>query len=122
LVFLFHPRTPRLGGRGSEERMATRRRSSISDGKKAQASATPRMGRPALDRERVVKTAVVLLARQIGALDRLALDIRDASGKATTRSDVLRGIVDGVLSSGLDLSKALSETEIRDDIAARLRR
>lgn len=75
-----------------------------------------------MDRERAVKTAVVLLARQLGALDRLALDIRDTGGKATTRSDVLRGIVEGVISSGLDLTKALDETEIAETVSARLRR
>jgi len=81
-----------------------------------------RRGRPALERERTMKTGIVLLARQIGALDRLALDIRDTSGKATTRSDVLRGIVEGVLASGFDLTKAADETEIAEVIAARLRR
>lgn len=81
-----------------------------------------RMGRPTLERERTVKAGVVLLARQLGALDRLAIDIRDASGRATTRSDVIRGIVAGVLESGLDLSKAVSETEIAALISSRLRR
>lgn len=82
----------------------------------------PRRGRPALERERTVKAGVVLTARQLGAIDRLALDIRDASGNATTRSDVLRGIVEGVLSSGIDLTEAVSETEIAEVIGSRLRR
>lgn len=83
----------------------------------------PRRGRPALERERTVKAGVVLTARQLGVLDRLALDIRDASGgRAFTRSDVLRGIVAGVLESGLKLSEATSETEIAEFISARLRR
>src|SRR5689334_21268579 len=81
-----------------------------------------RMGRPVIERERTSKAGVVLLARHLGALDRLALDIRDASGKTITRSDILRGIVEGVLTSKLDLTQALSEAEIAEIIAARLRR
>ncbi len=85
-------------------------------------TAPRRIGRPAIERERTIKAGVVFLARHLGALDRLALDIRDASGKTITRSDVLRGIVEGVIASKLDLTQALSETEIAEVIATRLRR
>lgn len=87
-----------------------------------QGAVSARRGRPAIQRERAVKTGVVLLARHLGFLDRLCLDIRDATGRAITRSDVLRGMIEGIIASSLDLTTAADEAEIGEVIRARLRR
>src|SRR5437879_748126 len=82
----------------------------------------PRRGRPALERDTTIKAGVVLFARHLSYLDRLCLDIRDATGRPITRSDALRGMVEGVAASGLDLTAAASEEEIAALIRSRLSR
>jgi len=59
------------------------------------------------------KVTVVLKDRQILFLDRLALDIRTATGAAVARAEIIRGLIDGLEAAGLDLSTAVSEEEVR---------
>src|SRR5436190_13703107 len=84
--------------------------------------ARPRRGRPLIHGEAWSKVSVVLMDRQIARLDRLVSDIHRFSGAIVTRAGVIRALVDGVLGSGLDVRRALSEIELRDRIAARFKR
>jgi hypothetical protein len=60
--------------------------------------------------------------RQIVRLDRLVSDIHRATGALLTRAGVIRALVDGVVGSGLDVTRVSSESELRDRIASRCRR
>jgi len=60
--------------------------------------------------------------RQVVRLDRLVTDIHRATGASLTRAGVIRALVDGVVGSGLDVTRVSSEFELRDRIASRFRR
>ena len=78
-------------------------------------------GRPRVHTETWNKVSVVLFERQLRHLDRLANKARRRGHKSVTRASLIRGLIDGVLSGGIDLSRHPSEAHLRDDIAARLR-
>ena len=99
--------------------MRRRGKHTTARGGSSSASSPRRRGRPPLERDTTVKASVVLFTRHVSYLDRLSLDIRDASGRIVTRSDALRGIVEGVATSGVDLTAAASEAEIADVIRSR---
>ena|SRR5712671_3806502 len=86
------------------------------------APARPRRGRPLIHGEAWSKVSVVLMDRQIVRLDRLAAEIHRGSGAIITRAGVIRALVDGVVGSGLDVTKVSTEFELRDRIAARFKR
>ena len=90
--------------------------------KKAQRRVPERRGRgrPPVHEESWRKTTVVLFDRQIAELDQLARTMRDKHGSGPTRAEIIRAVVDGVLSSPLNLVKASAETEIRSMVARRL--
>ncbi len=79
-------------------------------------------GRPPVHEESWKKTTVVLFDRQIAELDALAGAMRAKHGSGPTRAEIIRGVVDGVLSSPLNLAKASTETEIRSLVTQRLKR
>jgi hypothetical protein len=64
--------------------------------------------------------SVVLFDRQIHHLDRLALDIRARSGKVLTRAEIIRALIDGLIDSGMDITSASSEADLRARVARRL--
>jgi hypothetical protein len=64
--------------------------------------------------------SVVLFERQIVHLDRLTTEVRRKSGKAMTRAEVIRALIDGFISSGIDVSAHASEAALRAQIAQRL--
>ncbi|MBI4263415.1 MAG: hypothetical protein HY657_03480 [Acidobacteria bacterium] len=68
------------------------------------------------------KVTVVLFDRQIVYLDRLAADIRAASGVAISRAHIIRALVDALGESDLDLTGTRSEADLRATLIARLGR
>lgn len=65
---------------------------------------------------------MVLFDRQIVYLDRLAADIRAASGVAISRAHIIRALVDALGESDLDLTGTRSEADLRATLIARLGR
>ena len=66
------------------------------------------------------KVSVVLFDRQIVHLDRLATDIRGRSGKVLNRAEIIRALIDGLIDSGMDITGAESERDLRGRVARRL--
>jgi molybdate-binding protein len=62
----------------------------------------------------------VLFDRQIRHLDRLAVDIHGRSGKVLNRAEIIRALIDGLLDSGMDVTSAASEADLRGRVARRL--
>lgn len=63
-------------------------------------------GRPVVHTEPWAKITVVLLDRHVAYLDRLAIDIRLKHGKAISRAELIRGLIEAAFSNGIDLSQA----------------
>ena len=66
----------------------------------------PQRGRPVVHTEPWAKITVVLLDRHVAFLDRLAIDIRLKHGKAISRAEIIRALIEGAFQSGVDLSEA----------------
>jgi hypothetical protein len=79
-------------------------------------------GRPVVHREAWTKVSVVLFERQIVHLDRLATDVRRTGGKVMNRTEIIRALIDGFISSGLDITQLGSEATLRAHVARRLGR
>jgi hypothetical protein len=77
-------------------------------------------GRPPVHQETWSKVSVVLFDRQIVHLDRLAIDIRDKSGKVINRAEIIRALIDGLIDSGMDITVSGSEADLRARVARRL--
>src|SRR5437016_4989653 len=77
-------------------------------------------GRPPVHHETWSKVSVVLFDRQIVHLDRLATDIRGRSGKVLNRAEMIRALIDGLIDSGMDVTIATSEADLRARLARRL--
>jgi hypothetical protein len=77
-------------------------------------------GRPPVHSETWSKVSVVLFDRQIVHLDRLATDIRGRSGKVMNRAEIIRGLIDGLIDSGMDITGTRSESDLRARVARRL--
>jgi hypothetical protein len=77
-------------------------------------------GRPPVHSETWSKVSVVLFDRQILHLDRLATDIRGRSGKVLNRAEIIRGLIDGLIDSGMDITGTGSEADLRARVARRL--
>src|SRR5436309_12758995 len=63
-------------------------------------------GRPIVHTEPWAKITVVLLDRHVAYLDRLAIDIRLKHGRAISRAEIIRGLIEASFQSGIDLSQA----------------
>lgn len=81
-----------------------------------------RRGRRPSHTEHWTKVTVVLFDRQIVFLDRLAADIRAASGVAISRAHVIRALIDALSESDLDLTGTRSEADLKAILTARLGR
>lgn len=68
------------------------------------------------------KLTVILPPGQVDFLDRLALDIRSKTTMKVKRTEIIRALIAGLMSSGLDLSGLGSEEDIAGDIRDRLKR
>jgi hypothetical protein len=79
-------------------------------------------GRPPVHDEAWTKVTVVLCNRQIVFLDRLAANIRAHSGAAISRAQLIRALLDAVADADVDLTTAMSETDLKATILARLGR
>jgi hypothetical protein len=77
-------------------------------------------GRPPVHDEAWTKVTVVLFNRQIVFLDRLAANIRAHSGAAISRAQLIRALLDAVAEADVDLTTAMSETDLKATILARL--
>src|SRR5438876_7472861 len=66
----------------------------------------PNRGRPIVHTEPWAKITVVLLDRHVAYLDRLAIDIRLKHGRAISRAEIIRGLIEAAFQSGIDLSQA----------------
>lgn len=77
-------------------------------------------GRPATHDEPWTKVTVVLFDRQIVWLDRLAADIRAATGSAISRAEIIRALIDAATAADLDLTRAGSEAELKTLVAKKL--
>jgi hypothetical protein len=64
--------------------------------------------------------SVVLFDRQVRHLDRLATAMRGKTGKLLNRAEIIRALIDGLIESGMDISRTASERELRDRVARRL--
>jgi hypothetical protein len=78
-------------------------------------------GRPRVHVETWAKVSVVLFDRQVTHLDRLAKKARRQGHRSMTRACIIRGLIDGLLNSGLDLPSIGSEAQIRDHVSSRLK-
>jgi hypothetical protein len=87
---------------------------------KGRTPTTRSRGRPPVHSETWSKVSVVLFDRQIVHLDRLATDIRGRSGKVLNRAEIIRALIDGLIDSGMDVTSAASEADLRARIARRL--
>src|SRR6266849_10286290 len=63
-------------------------------------------GRPIVHTEPWAKITVAPLDRHVAYLDRLAIDIRLRHGKAISRAEIIRGLIEAAFQSGIDLSQA----------------
>jgi hypothetical protein len=63
----------------------------------------------------------VLFERQIQHLDRISRKARRHGHKSITRACLIRGLIDGMIKSGIDLSAHRSELQVIEDLATRLR-
>jgi hypothetical protein len=66
------------------------------------------------------KVSVVLFDRQIAHLDRVAAEMHGKSGKALSRAGMIRALIDGVIDSAMDITRAGSEADLRRLVARRL--
>jgi hypothetical protein len=64
--------------------------------------------------------SVVLFDRQILHLDRLSSDIRGKTGKVLNRAEIIRALIDGLIDSGMDVTVAGSEADLRARVSRRL--
>lgn len=71
-------------------------------------------GRPVVHTEPWAKVTVVLLDRHVAYLDRLAIEIRLKHGKAISRAEIIRALIDAAAESGVDLTQADSASSIAD--------
>ena len=78
----------------------------------------PGPGRPPVHNETWSKVSVVLFDRQIVHLDRVAARRKD--GRSLNRAEVIRALIDGLIDSGMDITAAGSEADLRARVARRL--
>lgn len=77
-------------------------------------------GRPPVHVEEWTKATVVLFNRQIAFLDNLAASIRTHNGTPVSRAQLIRALIDAVAASGVDLTPAGSEAEMKEILLERL--
>jgi hypothetical protein len=62
------------------------------------------------------KATITLRRDHLTRLDRVAVDIRASTGHVASRSELIRGFVDAVLESRLDLTRCDSEKSVKDTV------
>lgn len=79
-------------------------------------------GRPIVLREPYSKITVVLLQRQVAFLDDVSVGVRVRHGKAVSRAELLRGLVEAASRLGVDLTQASSADELAALVARAFRK
>ena len=74
-------------------------------------------GRPKIHDE-AFKTMVTLREEQALWLDRLALDVRANTKSIIDRGIIIRALIDSIMESGVDLSHATSEDDVKEALLA----
>jgi hypothetical protein len=74
-------------------------------------------GRPKIHDE-AYKTMVTLREEQALWLDRLALDVRANTRSIIDRGVIIRALIDSLMESGMDLSRATSESDVKEALLA----
>jgi len=87
---------------------------------RASTRSKPGPGRPPVHSETWSKVSVVLFDRQIVQIDRLAHGVRNTGGKVLNRAEIIRALIDGLIDSGMDITSASSEADLRGRVARRL--
>ncbi|MGE0450425.1 MAG: hypothetical protein AB7Q29_12695 [Vicinamibacterales bacterium] len=64
--------------------------------------------------------SVVLFDRQLAQLDTLGNGSSAIRRRTLNRAEIIRALIDGLLDSGLDVSAATSEADLRAKVARRL--
>ena len=72
-----------------------------------------RRGRPPTHREPWTKVSVVMFERQVLELDRLTTAIRSNTGANLTRAEVIRGLLDALNESRLDVTSVVSGAHLK---------
>jgi hypothetical protein len=80
----------------------------------------PGRGRPPVHKEAWSKVSVVLFDRQIAHLDAHHAVSQSRKGKALNRAEIIRALIDALIESGMDISAATSEADLRARVARRL--
>jgi hypothetical protein len=80
----------------------------------------PGRGRPPIHKEAWSKVSVVLFDRQIAHLDAHHSARQGRKGKALNRAEIIRALIDALIESGMDISSATSEADLRARVARRL--
>ena len=62
----------------------------------------------------------MLFDRQILHLDRLSTTVRAKNVKMLNRAEIIRALIDGLIDSGMDITTAGSEADLRAKVARRL--
>jgi hypothetical protein len=76
-------------------------------------------GRPRVHRETWSKVSVVLFDRQIDHFDRLTAR-RRGEVRMLNRAEIIRALIDGLIDSGMDITRSTSEADLRARVARRL--
>lgn len=85
-------------------------------------NAERKRGRPVMHTEPWGKITVVLLDRHVAQLDGLAIDIRLKHGRAISRAEIIRALVEAVYRSGIDLSEARTGDDMVEMMVGATRR
>jgi hypothetical protein len=80
----------------------------------------PARGRPPVHQESWSKVSVVLFDRQIAQLDEYGMGGRAPKGKPLNRAVIIRALIDALIESGMDITAATSEADLRARVARRL--
>jgi hypothetical protein len=79
-------------------------------------------GRPIVHDEPWRKITLVTFDRQIAQLDEIRVGIRRKTGAAVKRAEIYRAAVDALIETGVDLTGARSEDDLKSIISRRLSR
>ena len=79
-----------------------------------------RSGRPPLASDHA-KASLTLRLKNILWLDRLCTDIREKTGGLMDRGSLLRGLIDAIQISGIDLSHCYTEKQVTETWAKKLK-
>jgi len=72
------------------------------------------MRRPPKQERDVAKVSVVLRNSEIAYLDRLRADIRQSTGVAIQRAEIIRALIGALMEFNLDVSNATNEEKLKE--------